>query len=123
MNELFALEIGRNALLMTVMLAAPMMGAALVVGLVISVFQALTQINHILRQHRTPLRERSIEIAMQVLWRTSPLAPPLHRHRKALQQHPNHQVPAIDQHEQHQLEGQRNHHRRQHHHAHRHQGA
>lgn len=45
MNELFALEIGRNALLMTVMLAAPMMGAALVVGLIISVFQALTQIN------------------------------------------------------------------------------
>jgi flagellar biosynthetic protein FliQ len=45
MNELFALEIGRNALLMTVMLAAPMMGAALVVGLLISVFQALTQIN------------------------------------------------------------------------------
>jgi flagellar biosynthesis protein FliQ len=45
MTELFALEIGRNALLMTVMLAAPMMGAALVVGLLISVFQALTQIN------------------------------------------------------------------------------
>jgi flagellar biosynthetic protein FliQ len=45
MNELFALEMGRNALLMTVMLAAPMMGAALLVGLLVSVFQALTQIN------------------------------------------------------------------------------
>lgn len=45
MNELFALEMGRNALVMTVMLAAPLMGAALVVGLLISVFQALTQIN------------------------------------------------------------------------------
>ena len=45
MNELFALEMGRSALLMTVMLAAPMMVAALVVGLIISVFQALTQIN------------------------------------------------------------------------------
>jgi flagellar biosynthesis protein FliQ len=45
MNELFALEVGRNALLMTVMLSAPLMGAALLVGLVISVFQALTQIN------------------------------------------------------------------------------
>jgi len=45
MTELFALEIGRNALMMTVMLAAPMMGAALVVGLLVSVFQALTQIN------------------------------------------------------------------------------
>jgi len=45
MTELFALEIGRNALMMTVMLAAPVMGAALVVGLLVSVFQALTQIN------------------------------------------------------------------------------
>ena len=45
MTELFALEIGRNALMMTVMLAAPMMGAALAVGLLISIFQALTQIN------------------------------------------------------------------------------
>jgi flagellar biosynthesis protein FliQ len=45
MNELFVLEMGRNALLMTVMLAAPMMGAALLVGLIVSVFQALTQIN------------------------------------------------------------------------------
>jgi flagellar biosynthetic protein FliQ len=45
MNELFALEMGRNALMMTVMLAAPMMAAALLVGLLISVFQALTQIN------------------------------------------------------------------------------
>jgi flagellar biosynthetic protein FliQ len=45
MTELFALEIGRNALMLTVMLAAPMMAAALVVGLLISIFQALTQIN------------------------------------------------------------------------------
>ena len=45
MNELFALEMGRNALLMTAMLAAPMMAAALLVGLLVSVFQALTQIN------------------------------------------------------------------------------
>ena len=45
MNELFALEVGRNALVLTVMLSAPMMVAALVVGLIISVFQALTQIN------------------------------------------------------------------------------
>ena len=36
MTELFALEIGRNALMMTLMLSAPMMVAALVVGLLIS---------------------------------------------------------------------------------------
>ncbi len=44
MTEMFALELGKNAVTMTVMLAAPMMVAALVVGLVISIFQALTQI-------------------------------------------------------------------------------
>jgi flagellar biosynthetic protein FliQ len=45
MTELFALEIGRNALMMVVMLSAPMMAAALVVGLLVSIFQALTQVN------------------------------------------------------------------------------
>ena len=44
MNEMFALELGKNALTMTVMLAGPLMAAALIVGLVISIFQALTQI-------------------------------------------------------------------------------
>ena len=41
---MFALELGTNAITMTIMLAAPMMVAALLVGLVISIFQALTQI-------------------------------------------------------------------------------
>ena len=45
MNELFALENGPQRPDDDVMLAAPMMGAALVVGLLVSVFQALTQIN------------------------------------------------------------------------------
>jgi flagellar biosynthesis protein FliQ len=45
MNELFVMELGRNALLMTLMLSAPMLLVALVVGLIVSVFQALTQIN------------------------------------------------------------------------------
>ncbi len=45
MNELAALELGRNALMMTLLMSAPMLGAALVVGLLVSVFQALTQIN------------------------------------------------------------------------------
>jgi flagellar biosynthesis protein FliQ len=44
MTEMFALELGKNAVTMTIMLAAPMMVAALLVGLVISIFQALTQI-------------------------------------------------------------------------------
>jgi flagellar biosynthesis protein FliQ len=46
-NELTVLELGRNAMLTTVLLSAPMLGAALVVGLLVSVFQALTQINEV----------------------------------------------------------------------------
>jgi len=37
--------IGQQALEVTILLAAPVMGASMVVGLVISMFQAATQIN------------------------------------------------------------------------------
>ena len=39
------MEIGRQAIEVTLVLAAPMLITALVVGLVISIFQAATQIN------------------------------------------------------------------------------
>lgn len=39
------MEIGRQAIEVTLVLSAPALGAALVVGLVISIFQAATQIN------------------------------------------------------------------------------
>lgn len=45
MNEMMVLELGRNALVTTLLLSAPMLVGALVVGLVVSIFQALTQIN------------------------------------------------------------------------------
>ena len=38
------LDVGRDALWMTVMLAGPLFGAALAVGLLIGIFQAATQI-------------------------------------------------------------------------------
>jgi flagellar biosynthesis protein FliQ len=47
MNELMALELGKRALEVTLMLCAPMLVTALVVGLLISVVQALTQINEV----------------------------------------------------------------------------
>jgi flagellar biosynthetic protein FliQ len=47
MNELSALDIGRNAVTMSLMLAAPMLIVAMIVGLVIGVVQALTQINEV----------------------------------------------------------------------------
>lgn len=47
MNELMALEIGKRALEITLLMSAPMMLTALVVGLFISVIQALTQIQEV----------------------------------------------------------------------------
>jgi flagellar biosynthetic protein FliQ len=44
-NPQDALTIGQNALFMLLTVAAPVLGTVLVVGLVISLFQALTQIN------------------------------------------------------------------------------
>ena len=44
MNGAEVLDIGRNALWLTIQLSAPMLIVGLVVGVVISLFQALTQI-------------------------------------------------------------------------------
>lgn len=45
MTEELVMRLGQEALKTTAMVAAPMLGAALVVGLVVSIFQAITQIN------------------------------------------------------------------------------
>ncbi len=39
------MELGRNALETTLIVSAPMLGVSLLVGLLVSLFQALTQIN------------------------------------------------------------------------------
>lgn len=45
MTEELVIKLGQDALRTTAMLAAPMLISTLVVGLAVSVFQALTQIN------------------------------------------------------------------------------
>ena len=40
-----AVQIAREAMIITLLLAAPMLGFGLLVGLVVSIFQAVTQIN------------------------------------------------------------------------------
>lgn len=45
MNEQMVLDLGRQALVTTLMVAGPMLAAALLIGLLVSVFQAVTQIN------------------------------------------------------------------------------
>lgn len=45
MTESFVMTIGRDTMLIVLMLTAPVLGVSLLVGLVVSLFQALTQIN------------------------------------------------------------------------------
>ena len=45
MTPELVMNIGRQAIEMTLMLSAPLLLAALVIGLIISIFQAATQIN------------------------------------------------------------------------------
>lgn len=45
MNSQMVLTMGQEALWMLLMIAAPVLGVVLVVGLLISLFQAVTQIN------------------------------------------------------------------------------
>lgn len=45
MNAQMVLTMGQEALLMLVIVASPVLGAALVVGLLVSLFQAVTQIH------------------------------------------------------------------------------
>lgn len=45
MTEAFVLGLARDALTITLMLSAPVMGVGLVIGLGVSIFQALTQIH------------------------------------------------------------------------------
>lgn len=45
MNAQMVLTMGQEALLMLLMVSAPVLGTALAVGLLVSLFQAITQIN------------------------------------------------------------------------------
>lgn len=45
MDPQAALTMGQNALFMVLMLAAPVLGSVLVVGLLVSLFQAITQVH------------------------------------------------------------------------------
>lgn len=45
MNEEMILNLGQETLKTVALLSAPMLGAALIIGLIVSVFQAITQIN------------------------------------------------------------------------------
>ncbi len=45
MTQELVISIGREALMLTLMVSGPMLGFGLVIGVIISIFQAVTQIN------------------------------------------------------------------------------
>ena len=45
MTQQFVIDLGREMLMTTVLIATPLLGVSLIVGLTISIFQAVTQIN------------------------------------------------------------------------------
>ncbi len=45
MTEGFLMTLGHDALMLALLVGAPMLGVSLVIGLIISLFQAMTQIN------------------------------------------------------------------------------
>lgn len=45
MTDELVMRLGQEALKTTAMVSAPLLGSALVIGLIVSVFQAITQIN------------------------------------------------------------------------------
>ena len=45
MTEQFVIEVARNALIVALELGGPLLAASLAVGMVVSIFQAVTQIN------------------------------------------------------------------------------
>ena len=62
MNAQMVLTMGQDALLMLLMVSSPVLGAALLVGLLVSLFQAVTQIHeadHVGRIHPPHPRSHS----------------------------------------------------------------
>ncbi|MEY4210051.1 MAG: flagellar export apparatus protein FliQ [Pseudomonadota bacterium] len=45
MNSEFVMTIARQAIETTILIASPLLGSALIIGLIVSIFQAATQIN------------------------------------------------------------------------------
>lgn len=45
MSEAFVMTLGRDTMIITFLIGAPLLGVSLLVGLAISLFQAVTQIN------------------------------------------------------------------------------
>jgi len=45
MSQQLVIDLGRETLMIAILLAAPLLGASLIMGIIISIFQAVTQIH------------------------------------------------------------------------------
>ena len=45
MSQQLAIDIGREMLMIVILLSAPLLGASLIMGIIVSIFQAVTQIH------------------------------------------------------------------------------
>jgi len=45
MSQQLVIDIGREMLMIAILLSAPLLGASLIIGIIISIFQAVTQIH------------------------------------------------------------------------------
>jgi len=68
MNAQMVLTMGQEALLMLLMVSAPVLGVVLVVGLLVSLFQAVTQINEMTLAFVPKLIAAMVVFAMAGPW-------------------------------------------------------
>jgi len=68
MDQATVLQLGREAALMMLTLATPLLGVSLVVGLGISLFQAVTQINEMTLSYVPKLLAIGVVLAVLAPW-------------------------------------------------------
>lgn len=66
-------EIGREALMVTLMVSAPLLLCALVIGLIVSIFQAVTQINEMTLTYVPKIIAVSVALLIFLPWMISTL--------------------------------------------------
>ncbi len=68
MTDASLIDIGQNALMLAIQISAPVLGLAMIVGLVVSVFQAVTQIQEMSLTFIPKILAISIGVAVFGRW-------------------------------------------------------
>ncbi|MDZ4724413.1 MAG: flagellar biosynthesis protein FliQ [candidate division Zixibacteria bacterium] len=73
MTPQMVVSIGREALMVTLLVSAPLLACALVIGLIISIFQAVTQINEMTLTYVPKILAVSLSLLLFLPWMISTL--------------------------------------------------